>query len=252
MCLLTGTLAPDRYAPIDFRANSLASDEPLFAAAVEAICSTYGKYLTAANTKLPAPRALTEALQCHDADLWQEALAEEYIAFKEKGVIEVRPWKPGLITANTRYMLTYKLRPNNPIERCKFHIVVKGYTQKYGEDSLFVWAPTGSLVAYRAMLTYAAHHHYDVSLMDIKCAFLKGTLKERIYAKPPPGLDEGCVWRLHRAVCGLRQAARAWHACLRDCLSHLGYHSSAVDPALFIRSFPNGEMTAGTGPPGGD
>jgi hypothetical protein len=70
---------------------------------------------------------------------------------------------------DVRYVFTYKLRPDNSIERRKVRIVmVKGYTYRIGRGCFEVWAPTGSLVAYRAILTYAAHD-YDVSLMDIKC-----------------------------------------------------------------------------------
>jgi hypothetical protein len=77
-------------------------------------------------------------------------------------------------------------------------------------------------------------------------------------------MANGHIWRLRKAVYGLKQAARSWHACLRDALSRLGYLPSAVDPALsFVilrpAAGPSSPMwmplvdagsTAGTGPPG--
>jgi hypothetical protein len=48
-----------------------------------------------------------------------------------------------------------------------------------------------------------------MSLLDIKCAFLDGDLKETVYVHPPPGVDVGMIWILHKALYGLKQAAHA-------------------------------------------
>jgi Reverse transcriptase (RNA-dependent DNA polymerase) len=104
-------------------------------------------------------------------------------------------------------------------------------------DYFKVWAPTGKPAAYRAMLAYAASNDYDVNLFDIKCAFLNGDLEEHIVIRPPGGCAAaGEHWLLRKALCGLKQSARAWHAKLRAALMELGYTPSAVDPALFIRA----------------
>jgi transposase InsO family protein len=261
--------APDFYTPIDFRSEHvqfLASHPPVMAAesdmlfdgAIHTICLKYGESIFVGNAKLAAPRTMAEALLRHDADLWRQALAEEYSAFVHKGVIEVQPYRAGLKLVDMRYVLTYKLRPDGTIERRKVRIVAKGFTQRYGIDFYEVWAPTGSLTAYRAMLAHAAEHDQDVELLDIKCAFLNGELDEVIYARPPPGLDDGRVWLLRRAVYGLKQGARAWHVRFRNFLTSLGYRPSAVDPALFCRAaavgvcilFTHVDDSAGTGPPG--
>ena len=49
--------------------------------------------------------------------------------------------------------------------------------------------------------------------MDVKSAFLNGNLKEVVYVRQPPGYaiaeEEGKVYRLRKALYGLRQAPRA-------------------------------------------
>jgi hypothetical protein len=156
-----------------------------------------------------------------------------------------------------KWIFTYTTRSDGSIEHYKAHLVVQG-TQQFGLDFTEVWAPTGSLAAYRLLLTHAAIYDYDVQLLDIKCAFLNGDLAATIYASPLVGVDGGHIWHLRKAVYGLKQAARSWHACLRQALSELRYSLSSVDPALFLQDsvdsrvaiFTHVDDTAGTCPQG--
>ena len=50
--------------------------------------------------------------------------------------------------------------------------------------------------------------------MDVKSAFLNGVLKEEVYVEQPPSYEvageENKVYRLKRALYGLKQVPRAW------------------------------------------
>ena len=74
--------------------------------------------------------------------------------------------------------------------------------------------------------------------MDVKSAFLNGDLKEE-YVRQPPGFavpgEEGKVYRLRKALYGLRQAPRAWNTKLDATLKEMGFQQSAHKAAMYQR-----------------
>jgi hypothetical protein len=54
--------------------------------------------------------------------------------------------------------------------------------------------------------------HWQLFQMDVKNAFLIGTLAEEVYMHPPPSYDHPphTICCLCRALYGLKQAPRAW------------------------------------------
>ena len=98
-------------------------------------------------------------------------------------------------------------------------------------------APTGKRSPLRAVLACAAEKDLELWQADITQAFLNGDQGETIYMQQAPGYDDksGRVWRLRKALYGLRQAARAWHIKLREGLLVLGCKPNTGDPPLFVR-----------------
>jgi hypothetical protein len=56
--------------------------------------------------------------------------------------------------------------------------------------------------------------------MDVKSAFLNEPIKEKVYVEQPLGFEDeeysNHVYKLHKAIYGLKKALRAWYECLRD------------------------------------
>ena len=106
-----------------------------------------------------------------------------------------------IVTAiKLRWVFSYKLRPDGHIERYKARLVAKGFTQKGGIDYFEVWAPSGRLAAYCALLAHAANSGFPVKLLNFKTAFLNGELDEEIYVIQPPVFDDACVVYSSRSV----------------------------------------------------
>nr|GFD30499.1 retrovirus-related Pol polyprotein from transposon TNT 1-94 [Tanacetum cinerariifolium] len=88
------------------------------------------------------------------------------------------------------------------------------YRQEEGIDFEESFAPVARMEAIRIFLAYAAHKSFTVFQMDVKTAFLQGTLKEDVYVCQPEGfIDAGHpshVFKLKKALYGLKQAPRAW------------------------------------------
>ena len=65
--------------------------------------------------------------------------------------------------------------------------MAKGYTQKEGFDYEETFSPVAIIKSLRILLAIAAHMDYEIWQMDVKTAFLNGSLDETIYMVQPEG-----------------------------------------------------------------
>nr|GEW97733.1 reverse transcriptase domain-containing protein [Tanacetum cinerariifolium] len=88
-----------------------------------------------------------------------------------------------------------------------------GHTQEEGIDYEEVFAPVSRIEAIRLFLVYASFMGFMVYQMDVKSAFLYGTIKEEVYVCQPPGFEDpdypNKVYKVVKALYGLHQAPRA-------------------------------------------
>ena len=183
----------------------------------------------------PAPSTFNEAIAAHDAADWQLAMNDEYASLIANDVFEVTELPLGEKSLPLKWVYTYKHDANGDLIRHKARVVAKGFYQREGVDFDEVFAPVGKYTTLRALLSTVAFHDYELHQIDIKTAFLNGKLDETVYVQPPPGFEmPGKVWRLNRALYGLRQAPRAWHQTLKNELEGLGFRESDADPSLFL------------------
>nr|GEV58590.1 copia protein [Tanacetum cinerariifolium] len=79
--------------------------------------------------------------------------------------------------------------------------------------------------------------------MDVKTAFLHGSLKEDMYVCQPEGFIDADhtshVFNLKKALYGLKQAPRVWYDELSTFLLQNHFFKGGTDPTLFIRRFVN-------------
>ncbi|GJV27490.1 putative ribonuclease H-like domain-containing protein, partial [Tanacetum coccineum] len=69
-------------------------------------------------------------------------------------------------------------------------LVAQGYTQEEGIDYDEVFAPVARIEAIRLFLAYASFKDFVVYQMDVKSAFLYGTIKEEVYVCQPPSFED--------------------------------------------------------------
>ena len=72
--------------------------------------------------------------------------------------------------------------------------------------------------------------------MDIKGAYLNGTLKEKVYMKQPEGFDDGTgrICKLIKTLYGLKQAGREWNIEFKYKLTKRKYKRLLSDPCVYI------------------
>ncbi|GJT98081.1 retrovirus-related pol polyprotein from transposon TNT 1-94 [Tanacetum coccineum] len=106
-------------------------------------------------------------------------------------------------------------------------------------DRLQVWElvdkPFGKIVI---KLKWLWKNKKDKEQMDVKMAFLNGSLKEEVYVAQPdrfvdPDHPEK-VYRLRKALYGLKQAPRAWYDELSNFLMSKGFTKGTINLTLFM------------------
>nr|GFC67035.1 copia protein [Tanacetum cinerariifolium] len=65
-------------------------------------------------------------------------------------------------------------------------LVAQGHTQEEGIDYKEVFAPVARIDAIRLFLAYASFTGFPVYQMDVKNAFLYGTIEEEVYVSSTP------------------------------------------------------------------
>ena len=63
----------------------------------------------------------------------------------------------------------------------KASLMVEGYRQKQGVDYDETFSPITMLKSIRILLVITAHYDYEIWKMDVKIAFLDGSLTEKVY-----------------------------------------------------------------------
>ena len=100
-------------------------------------------------------------------------------------------------------MITYKAK-----------LVTKVFYQKQGVDYDETFSPVPMLKSIRILLAIAAHYDYEIWKMDVKTAFLNGSLTEKVYMIQPEGFTSGSgskVCKLQRSIYGLKLTSRSWN-----------------------------------------
>ncbi|GKF00869.1 putative ribonuclease H-like domain-containing protein, partial [Tanacetum coccineum] len=121
----------------------------------------------------------------------------------------------------------------------KVRLVAQGHRQEEGIDYEEVFAPVARIEAIRLFLSYASFMGFLVYQMDVKSAFLYGTIEEEVYVtqllvfKDPDHPNK--VYKVVKALYGLHQAPRAWYETLANYLLGNGFKREKIDQTLFIK-----------------
>nr|GEU64052.1 copia protein [Tanacetum cinerariifolium] len=151
------------------------------------------------------------------------------------------PSPDGIKPLTLKWLLKNKHDEENTVIRNKTRLVVRGYRQEEGIKFEESFAPVARMEAIRIFLAYASHKGFTVYQMDVKTAFLHDSLKKDVYACQPEGFIDvnhpSHVYKIKKALCGLKQAPRAWYDELSTFLLQNGFSKGIIDPTLFTRRF---------------
>lgn len=171
--------------------------------------------------------------QAIKAKLWEQVMKTEIEAIERNGTWNLVELPARHKAIGLKWVYKLKRDTDEKIIKYKAHIVAKDYVQKQGVDYEEVFAPVTRLETVRLLLALAAKNSWEVHHLDVKSVFLNGELSEHVYVSQPEGFvkegKEHLVYKLVKALYGLRQAPRAWYAKLNYCLEKLGFIKCPYD-----------------------
>ena len=153
---------------------------------------------------------------------WKKAMQVEMDAIEKNKTWVLTDLPPGRKAISLKWVYKLKKNTEGEIVKYKARLLARGFVQKKGVDFEEVFAPVTRLKTLRLLLALAAKNAWEVHHLDVKSAFLNGDLLEEVYVSQPEGFVQESqrhkVYRLLKALYGLRQAPRAWYARLNKCL----------------------------------
>ncbi|GJX43756.1 putative ribonuclease H-like domain-containing protein [Tanacetum coccineum] len=139
----------------------------------------------------------------------------------------------------TKWVFRNKRDERGIVVKNKAKLVAQGHRQEEGIDYHEVFAPIARIEAIRLFLAFALFMRFPVYQMDVKSAFLYGTIGEEVYIHQPPSFVDPThpnkVYKVVKALYGLHQAPRAWYETLSTFLLENGYMRGTIDKTLFIK-----------------
>ncbi|GJR98943.1 putative ribonuclease H-like domain-containing protein [Tanacetum coccineum] len=145
----------------------------------------------------------------------------------------------GARAIGTKWVFRNKKDERGIVIRNKARLVAQGHRQEEGIDYEEVFAPVARIEAIRLFLAYASFMGFLVYQMDVKSAFLYGTIEEEVYVTQPPGFKDpdhpDKVYKVVKALYGLHQAPRAWYETLANYLLGNRFKRGKIDQTLFIK-----------------
>ncbi|GKB40981.1 putative ribonuclease H-like domain-containing protein [Tanacetum coccineum] len=141
-----------------------------------------------------------------------EAMQEELLQLKLQKVWTMVDLPNGNRAIGTKWVFRNKKDERGIVVRNKARLVAQGYTQEKGIN-------------------------YDE--IDVKSAFLYGTIEEEVYVCQPPGFEDPYfpdkVYKVEKALYGLHQAPKAWYETLSTYLIKNEFRRGTIDKTLFIK-----------------
>lgn len=118
---------------------------------------------------------------------WRHAMDEEIKSIEKNQTWEIADLPTGQKPIGVKWIYKKKCNAKGMVERYKARLVAKGYRQKAGIDYDEVFAPVARMDTIRLLITQAAQMKWPIYQMDVKSAFLNGTLEEEVYVEQLPG-----------------------------------------------------------------
>jgi hypothetical protein len=178
---------------------------------------------------------LKEAMNGPDADGFMKAMEIEIeflIKMNAFVVVDKEPW---MNVVSLVWAFKRKRYPDGSLRKLKARICARGFEQIEGVDYFETFVPVVQWMTVRLVLIMTISLNLENKQIDYTAAFLQAPLDHDVYVEMPKLFGvTGKVWKLQRAIYGLKDAPRAYFLHTKNKLEDLGFRQSDADPCLFI------------------
>ena len=183
------------------------------------------------------PATLEEAKRSGDWPEWQRAIQAELSQLHQMGTWHLVDRTHETIPIANKWVFQRKRDKLGKIIKYKARLVAKGCSQRPGYDYNETRSPVVRLETIRVILAIAAQNKLEIQQMDVKGAYLNGTLKEKVYMRQPEGYGDGTekICLLDKTLYGLKQSGREWNIELDNKIQLCGFIRLQSDPCVYVR-----------------
>lgn len=183
------------------------------------------------------PGTVMELKKRSDWPKWQEAIADEMDSLIRNKTWTLSVPPAGKNVVDSKWVFKIKRGVDGGVCRYKARLVARGFSQRKGFDYEDTYSPVARLTTLRTLLAVANFEDMHLHQLDVKTAFLNGTLDQDIFMRLPDEFAVGnLVAKLHKSLYGLKQASRAWNERFHKFIVNLGFQRSDADNCLYYAS----------------
>ncbi|WZZ50841.1 hypothetical protein YC2023_050948 [Brassica napus] len=232
----------EEESPVPLRRSSRVSKMPSYLEDYELICEDDDEYellceIEVEHLLLLANEEPWSYEEAKELKVWRDACEDEIKSIVKNNTWSLVDLPPNCKAIGLKWVFKVKKNSDGSIHKYKARLVAKGYIQKHGVDFDEVFTPVARIETVRLIIGIAASRGWELHHLDVKTAFLHGELKEEVYVSQPEGYvirgSEAKVYKLKKALYGLRQAPRAWNEKLNAVLRDLKFERCLKEPSLY-------------------
>ena len=191
------------------------------------------------------PNTIKQAYARPDRQQWREAVDSEWDMVNKFAVLsEPMPLPDGTKALNCRWVFKRKRDHHGNVVKYKARLTPQGCFQHFGVDYSDTYAPVARMTTLRYVLALACLLSLQTTSLDFTNAFLNAPLHDDVYINAPPGTPElprGYVYKLQRALYGLKQSPREWNTTVNDFMvGECGFRQLSVERCLYIKQGSDG------------
>jgi hypothetical protein len=169
---------------------------------------------------------------------WRRAMEEEYADLLANHTWDLVPCPPGTNVVTDKWLFRHKLTLDGSLDRYKARWVLRGFTQRPGVDYDETFSPVVKFATVHVVLSLALSRNWEIHQLDVKNAFLHGTLMETVYCSQPTSFVDAdrpdLVCRLNRSLYDLKQAPRAWYSRFASYMASIGFVEAKSDTYILV------------------